>query len=394
MPKLTSFQLKYLLLKGVHLLAVILIMAVLVAYFHKETPPKPDKPEAEPVPVMMNPELSAYEQFCLNNQDAGCVLPDDNKKSAVKVILMDTGELDDELREKIAKIALNGCNTSPRVDGDMQKFLDYLYEEDLPEDIIDETAAIKNPKLKNMHIIPARKPPFWGKTPKVVLIIDDMGISQKRTADIAELHYPLTVAFLTYGRNLSQQIENSKRAGQEIMLHTPMEALGKVDVAPDVLTTKMSLEEIKHNFKAMLDKFPDIQGINNHMGSKLTEDLSRMNVIMEILKERNMFFLDSKTSAKSRAEEAARAAGIAYAHRHVFLDNNNDKTYILGQLDKVEKLARKNGYAIAIGHPKSQTYAALKEWLPKMKDKGLELIHLSEAIKVLHPWFGRKAAEK
>lgn len=392
MPKLTPTQLKYVLLKGIHLLAVVLIMVVLVSYFHKETPQIPDTPAPKQT---ANQGLSAYEQFCLNNQGVDCLLLSDKKPEyKPQVILMDTGEIDDDLREKISQIAHNGCDTSPEVNGNIQTMLDRLYEEELPDDVIDEAAVIKNPKLKNIHIIPAHKPPFWGTTPKVVLIIDDMGISQKRTADIASLHYPLTVAFLTYGTNLQKQIENSQKAGQEIMLHTPMEALGKVEVAPDVLTTEMSVDEIKRNFKIMLDKFPGILGINNHMGSKLTEDLPRMNAVMEVLKERNMFFLDSKTSAKSRAEEAARAAGIAYAHRHVFLDNNNDKTYILGQLDKVEKLAKKNGYAIAIGHPKSQTYAALKEWLPKMKDKGLELIHLSKAIKVLHPWFGRTAAEK
>ena len=393
MPKLTPTQIKYLLLKGVHLLAVILIMAVLAVYFHKSSP-QPEK-TAEPTVAAVDPTMSAYEQFCLNNEGMDCgftsIEPAENKP---QVILMDTGELDDDLRQKISHIALNGCNTQPEVNGSMQTLLDRLYEEELPDDIIDEPVVIKNQKMKNMHILPAHKPPYWGKTPKVVLIIDDMGISRKRTADITTLHYPLTAAFLTYGKNLRQQVESAQKAGHEIMLHTPMEALGRVEAAPDVLTTQMTPEEIKRNFEAMLDKFPGIRGINNHMGSKLTEDFDRMSVIMQVLKARNMFFLDSKTSAKSRAEEAAAAAGIAYAHRHVFLDNNNDKAYILGQLDKVERLAKKNGYAIAIGHPKSQTYAALKEWLPQMQTKGLELIHLSEAIKVLNPWFDRIPAEK
>ena len=359
MPKLTPTQIKYLLLKGVHLLAVILIMAVLAVYFHKSSP-QPEK-TAEPAVAAVDPAMSAYEQFCRNNEGMDCgftsIEPAENKP---QVILMDTGELDDDLRQKISHIALNGCNTQPEVNGSMQTLLDRLYEEELPDDIIDEPVVIKNQKMKNMHILPAHKPPYWGKTPKVVLIIDDMGISRKRTADITTLHYPLTAAFLTYGKNLRQQVESAQKAGHEIMLHTPMEALGRVEAAPDVLTTQMTPEEIKRNFEAMLDKFPGIRGINNHMGSKLTEDFDRMSVIMQVLKARNMFFLDSKTSAKSRAEEAAAAAGIAYAHRHVFLDNNNDKAYILGQLDKVERLAKKNGYAIAIGHPKSKTYVAVK----------------------------------
>ena len=83
--------------------------------------------------------------------------------------------------------------------------------------------------------------------------------------------------------------------------------------------------------------------------------------------------------------KAAQDVGIAYAHRHIFLDNQNDKAYILGQLAKVEKLAHKNGYAIAIGHPKTQTYAALKEWLPTVDKKGIKIIPLSKAIEILNP---------
>ena len=120
------------------------------------------------------------------------------------------------------------------------------------------------------------------------------------------------------------------------------------------------------------------------MGSKLTEDYDRMKVVMEVLKSKGFYFLDSKTSPNSKAENAAADVGIAYAHRHVFLDNNNDKLYILEQLTKTEKLARKNGYAIAIGHPKTQTYAALKEWLPKAEKNGIKIIPLSEVIKILN----------
>ena len=212
-----------------------------------------------------------------------------------------------------------------------------------------------------------------------------MGISQKRTADISSLKAPLTVSFLTYGRRLDEQIQKSINNGQEIIVHVPMEAQTAIDVAPDVLTTKMSLSEIKNNLHTMLKKFKGIKGINNHMGSKLTEDYNRMKAVMEVLREEGLYFLDSKTSPKSRAEDAAADSGIAYAHRHVFLDNNNDKAYILGQLAKTEKLARKNGYAIAIGHPKTQTYAALKEWLPLAQKNGIKIVPLSYIISTLHP---------
>lgn len=374
-------------------MAVLVLMALLAAYFYKEPPQETVVADEQPSSEYIDGTLSAYEQFCLNNQDVDCGAISNftaEQKTGSQVILMDTDEMDDTLREQISLVASNGYDTAPQVHEDMHHLLDQLYEENLPDDIIDEAIVVKNNKMKNFKLVPEHKPIYWGPTSKVVLIIDDMGISRKRTAEIASLKYPLTVAFLSYGKDLATQMQNSRQAGQEIMLHTPMEAFSKVEEAPDVLTTQMSLAEIRQNFEAMLNKFPNVMGINNHMGSKLTEDIERMNVIMQVLKERGMFFLDSKTSAKSRAEEAAAASGIAYAHRHVFLDNNNDKAYILGQLGQVERLAKKNGYAIAIGHPKSQTYEALKEWLPQMQNKGLELIHLSDAIKVLNPQFELK----
>ena len=270
-----------------------------------------------------------------------------------------------------------------------QDVLDQIYEEELPNDII-LPVAISNPKLKGKTIIPGHKPPYFGENPVIAVVIDDMGISKKRTADIASIRAPLTASFLTYGRNLEQQIENSQKNGQEIMIHVPMEAQKNIDVAPDVLTTTMTPQEIQQNLKTMLAKFKNVNGINNHMGSKLTEDKERMTAVMQVLKELDMFFLDSKTSAQSKAEEAAAESGIAYAHRHVFLDNNNDKNYILGQLAIAERIARKNGYAIAIGHPKTQTFEALKEWIPTLEEKNIELKPMSEIIKTLNPAFGQE----
>lgn len=283
-----------------------------------------------------------------------------------------------------------------------QEALDILYEEPLSENVIGEETSTQQPEqdliepdtefthiydkdIKALRITPVHKPPYFGKLPVLAVVIDDMGISQMRTKDIISLKAPLTASFLTYGKNLEEQVNHSRAAGHEIMIHTPMEAQNPVDTAPDVLTTRMTSEEIQQNLKVMLDKFHDVKGINNHMGSKLTEDKVRMLAVMEILKERGLFFLDSKTSAKSKAEEAAAESGIAYAHRHVFIDNNNNKEYILGQLSKAENVARKNGYAIAIGHPKTQTYAALKEWIGTLDDKKLKLTHLSEIVKVLNP---------
>lgn len=343
--------------------------------------------EENTVPEPAEEKLS-FEEFCRRNPVSTCFdnreptdfMYQENEPTAIIS--------SEEFAPQLLEAALNPVadeETQPETEPQpAQESVYQMYEEDLPEDII-EAHPLSNPKLLGKTIIPAHKPPYFGEKPVLAVVIDDMGISAKRTADIASLKAPLTASFLTYGRNLEQQIENSRAAGQEIMIHVPMEAQKNIDAAPDVLTTQMSLDEIKTNLEKMLGKFQHVKGINNHMGSKLTEDKERMAAIMEVLKEHGLFFLDSKTSAASKAEEAAAEAGLAYAHRHVFIDNNNDKPYILGQLAKAENIARQNGYAIAIGHPKTQTFAALQEWLPELEEKGIELKPLSEIVEILNP---------
>lgn len=329
------------------------------------------EPDGTPKPLTATPQKLSFKEYCRRNPISTCWNQQKTEdflyqEENAPVAVMASEEFSPELWEK--EEAAN---------------IEAAYEEQLPDDIID-ASDVYTSKIYGMHIIPDRKPPHF-ETPVIAVVIDDMGISLKRTADIASLKAPLTVSFLTYGRRLSEQVENSRRAGQEIMIHVPMEAKSNIDVAPDVLTTAMSKDEIKRNLSVMLGKFDNVQGINNHMGSKLTEDKERMAAVMEVLKQNNMFFLDSKTSAGSHAEEAAAETDVAYAHRHVFIDNNNDKKYILGQLQKAEKIALKNGYAIAIGHPKSQTFEALKEWLPALNGKKVRLVPLSQIVRVLHP---------
>ena len=385
--KPTSARLQFWIVKGIHLLAAALIIGFLAFYFGRDdTPDTPENISEQSAAIVLEeePALSGYELFCRNNKDISCgnihdFVPADEIPEAPQIILADKVEE----AERMELAAENGQEALPEPT-DLNWLLDRLYEEQLPEDVIDESAFFLESKFKTPDV-PIHKPPYFGDKPVVVIVIDDMGVSLKRTADIISLNYPLTAAFLTYGKKLDEQLQAARKTGFELMLHTPMEPFGKADVAPDVLTTQMSLQEIKINFEAMLQKFHDIKGINNHMGSRLTEDKARMTAVMEVLKDRNLFFLDSKTSPNSKAEEAAKEAGIPYAHRHVFLDNSNDKAYILGQLNKLEALARKNGYAIAIGHPKTQTFAALKEWLPQMADKGIELWPLSRVIRVLNP---------
>lgn len=218
----------------------------------------------------------------------------------------------------------------------------------------------------------------------VAIVIDDMGVSAKHTRDMISIKAPLTSSFLTYGNNLKEFYEAAKYAGHEIIMHTPMEPKVEADLAPDTLRVQMSDEEIREGFLKMLSKFEDVdlKGINNHMGSRFTESAAKLDVVMSVLKEKGLFFLDSKTSQYSQGREVAQMEGVQYITRDVFLDNENDYQYVMNQLQQTETIALKNGYAVAIGHPKDATYKALKDWLQTLEDKGLKLVHLSKMIEL------------
>lgn len=285
-------------------------------------------------------------------------------------------------------------------DVDMEKIED-TYEEELPEDVfedelpeVDDAEIIRqegegyhinreHKTIQEIGVLPQTKPWYFGEKPVIAIVIDDMGVSQRHTKEITSLHSPITSSFLTYARQLPEQVEAAKAAGHEIMLHVPMQAKTNKDAAPDVLLASMAPEEIKSRLQVMLTKVLGISGINNHMGSLFTENAQSLGAVMEVLHEHNLFFLDSKTSAQSVGRQQAKLHDVVYTHRHVFLDNENNVDYINKQLGLAEDIARRNHYVVAIGHPKSGTYQALKEWLPQVEARGFKLVKMSEIADVI-----------
>ena len=215
--------------------------------------------------------------------------------------------------------------------------IEATYEEPLPEGEYQEPTeplpqgyhvyhGHKN--LRDIEIDVSHKPPYFGEEPVIAIVIDDMGISHARTKDISTLHAPITSSFLTYGTKLDAQVAKARAAGHEIIVHVPMQPKSNLDTAPDELTIKMSPEEISRNFEQMLNKFENIKGVNNHMGSLFTEHAEKLAPVMEILGRKGLYFLDSKTSSHSVARQVAKQHQVAYAHRHVFLDNVNQVEYV------------------------------------------------------------------
>lgn len=220
-----------------------------------------------------------------------------------------------------------------------------------------------------------------GEPAKIVIIIDDMGLARSHTRSVMDLPAPLTLAFLPYAENLAEFTEPAKAKGHELIIHVPMEAMGGNNLGPAGLKNSMSEEQLKSTLEThIFPSFEGYVGINNHMGSRLTQNAAAMGWIMEELKKRGLYFVDSKTIGSSVAARSARDHGIPYAERDVFLDHYDSPDSVLKALNELERVARRKGVGIAIGHPKSHTIAALKKWMPGMRDRGLELVPASAVL--------------
>lgn len=217
---------------------------------------------------------------------------------------------------------------------------------------------------------------------KIAIIIDDLGIDTPRTARAIKLKGPLTLSFLTYASRLKKQTKAARDAGHELWMHIPMEpGSPDIDPGPNVLLTGLPKEELRASIQWNLKQFSGHVGINNHMGSRFTADLEGIRVVMEELKKRDLMFLDSITSGRSVARKAAREAGVPFIGRNIFIDHLDDFMEIKKRLAEVERLARKSGYAVAIGHPREKTLRVIGPWLDTVESKGFRLVPLSALIK-------------
>lgn len=222
--------------------------------------------------------------------------------------------------------------------------------------------------------------------PRVVIIIDDMGMDRVQTRAAMDLPAPITFAFLPYAGDLAVQTAMARERGHELIVHVPMEPMNAtLNAGPQVLRPSMEAEEFMRVLEGGLSAFDGYVGINNHMGSRMTQDREGMRRVMEVLREKGLLYVDSKTISTSVAEDEAQKAGIPHAGRDVFLDHDESYEAVSAALAQAERKALQDGLAIAIGHPKKETLRALREWLPGLQEKGIHLIPVSAAVTVPPP---------
>jgi uncharacterized protein len=208
--------------------------------------------------------------------------------------------------------------------------------------------------------------------PKLAIIIDDM-TTQGQINSVLSLGYIVNMAFLppTSRHKRSAQITKSL---DKYMIHLPLQASSSKYEEENTLHINDSINKIEERIKNLRLLYPNTNFLNNHTGSKFTSDQIAMDKLFKVLKKYEYTFIDSKTTANSVAEISAKKYGVKMFSRNIFLDNNKNKEYIQNQLKKAIKSAKKNGIAIAIGHPYSITFETLKDSKYLLKD--LELVYV------------------
>jgi len=225
---------------------------------------------------------------------------------------------------------------------------------------------------------PTALPP--GHPVKVAIVIDDMGPDMKSGEKALLLPAPITLSFLPYAVRAREQAKEARERGHEVLLHMPMEPMGNESPGQGALTVDLSDSEVKERLDTALSAIAGFDGVNNHMGSKFTTYAEGMEVVIDDLKERQLFFLDSRTSTQSIAIKVAKDKGLPSISRDVFLDDDPNPEAIRKQLDLLERIARHKGYAVAIGHPHATTVAVVEAWAAEVVKRGIEIVPVSALV--------------
>ncbi|MDM8540984.1 divergent polysaccharide deacetylase family protein [Desulfococcaceae bacterium HSG7] len=227
-------------------------------------------------------------------------------------------------------------------------------------------------------------PPKIKRRPCVAIIIDDIGYSRKRAWQFLKIGIPLTFSILpqlTYSCELASAIHDH---GHEIMLHQPMEPynMKNHNPGPAAIYTRHGRKQIQNTMALNIRSTPFVVGVNNHMGSRFTEQQDKIRPALEVVRSNDLFFIDSRTSGRSIAYKTALAMQMTTLPRHFFLDNTTLQPVISAQLNKLKRRALKYGYAIGIGHPFPWTVKAIARFASNLNPSQIKLTYISEVLKI------------
>jgi len=223
--------------------------------------------------------------------------------------------------------------------------------------------------------------PSGNHTARLAIILDDVAGDPAAIDQIFTLPNKLTLSVLPNHPRSKEVAEEAHRRGYEVMLHLPMES--EANETPEVrqLRPGMTASEIAADLNEMLETVPFAAGVNNHQGSRATSDTKLMEELMPLLRQRKLFFIDSRTTAGTVAYDTAERDGVRTGFRNVpFLDDLQESGAIRQQMERAIHGAKEKGEAIVIGHPHPETLGVLREMLPQIGGQGVELVRASALV--------------
>jgi len=241
-------------------------------------------------------------------------------------------------------------------------------------DVVAHNLVFYEPKVVKPKIL------FKGR---VAIVIDDLGMDRKVAMNLLDLEMPLSFSVFPFAPYSQEFAKEATKRGRDVLLHLPMEPNGYPGQDPGEgrLLTTMRKEELLSQLEENLSAVPSVKGVNNHMGSKFTENPEMMRTVLEHIQKRGLFFLDSRTTPRTVGFEIAREIGVKTGQRNVFLDNERDISKIKAKISELRNLSLRNGEAIGIGHPYPETVQAIRETVPSFVENGVELVPVSSLLK-------------
>jgi polysaccharide deacetylase 2 family uncharacterized protein YibQ len=215
---------------------------------------------------------------------------------------------------------------------------------------------------------------------KLAIIIDDCGQWLDTERDLIALPIPITLSVLPHVHYSTLIAQEAAAAGKGVMLHLPMEPRSHINPGPGEIKTAMTDEQVTQQTEDDVAQVPLAKGANNHEGSEASESARVMKDVIAVMKAHDLFFIDSRTSAKTVAQTVAQEDGVPTDKRDVFLDDKPDLADTEAMLQRAVALAKTNGSAIAIGHPKPTTLEAIRDLYPTLQADGVQFVLAQDLV--------------
>jgi polysaccharide deacetylase 2 family uncharacterized protein YibQ len=225
-------------------------------------------------------------------------------------------------------------------------------------------------------------PVVWANpTPPLIgIIIDDMGNHARLDDAVVNLPGAVTCSVIPYTFDSILIANKAHAANKEIIAHIPMQALEGQSLGRGGLTTALSQQQFAATLMNDIAAVPYAEGLNNHMGSLLTQQPKQMDWLMQTIQPTGLFYIDSRTTPKTVAEKIANNDNVQVLRRDVFLDDDPTPAAVAAQFARLLIIAREQGLAVAIGHPYPVTINYLQQELPLLSQQGVELVPLSQLV--------------